>query len=87
LEAIITQKYIALNILNSNEAWAEFRRTTYPTISGTDPETTFLSTQSASSRADKLPVRYIYPQEESNLNKNTPVIKDAYSSPVFWDKD
>lgn len=87
LEAIITQKYLALNILNSNEAWAEFRRTGYPAISGTAPETTFLSVRSQSTRADKLPVRFIYPQEESDLNKNTPAIKDAYSNPIFWDKD
>jgi hypothetical protein len=87
LEAIITQKYISFNILNSNEAWAEFRRTGYPTISGTAPETTFLSVRSQSTRADKLPVRFIYPQEESDLNKNTPAIKDAYSNSIFWDKN
>src|ERR1044072_4837730 len=30
LEAIITQKYIALNMVNSDEAWNEYRRTHYP---------------------------------------------------------
>lgn len=87
LEAIITQKYIALNILGSNEAWNEFRRTAYPTISGTDPVTTFVSESSASPRADKLPIRLIYPQAEINLNTNAPQIKDAFSSPIFWDQN
>jgi hypothetical protein len=87
LEAIITQKYIASNILNSNEAWNEFRRTGYPAISGSGAEGTFVSIQSQSSRADKLPVRLIYPQSEYNLNANTPKILNAYSNPVFWDQD
>jgi hypothetical protein len=87
LEAIITQKYIAFNLLYSHEAWNEFRRTGYPKISGTDPVTTFLSVQSQSTRTDKLPIRLIYPLAEYNLNKNTPPVKDAYSSPVFWVKD
>jgi hypothetical protein len=87
LEAIITQKYLALNILGSNEAWNEFRRTAYPRISGTDPVTTFVSIQSASSRPDRLPVRLIYPQGELDLNANAPRIPDAYSNPIFWDRD
>jgi hypothetical protein len=89
LEAIITQKYIALNILNSNEAWNEFRRTTYPKIvSGTsDPIGTFVSIRTQSSRTDKLPVRLIYPQKEYDLNKHTPDITDAYSNLIFWDKN
>jgi hypothetical protein len=87
LEAIITQKYIAFNILYSHEAWNEFRRTGYPKISGADPVTTFLSVQSQSTRADKLPIRLIYPLAEYNLNKNTPPVADAYSNPVFWVKD
>jgi hypothetical protein len=87
LEAIITQKYIASNILFSHETWNEFRRTGYPRISGTSPTTTFLSILSQSTRADKLPVRLIYPQTEYNLNKNTPVLANAYSSPMFWVKD
>lgn len=87
LEAIITQKYIASNILNSNEAWNEFRRTGYPAVSGSAPRSTFVSILSQSTRADKLPVRLIYPQSEYNLNANTPKIEDAYSNPIFWDKD
>ncbi len=88
LEAIITQKYIALNIINAGEAWTEFRRTAYPKISGTNAETTFVSIRSGSTRADKLPCRLLYPQDEVNLNgANVPKIQDTYSSPIFWDKD
>lgn len=88
LEAIITQKYIALNIINAGEAWTEFRRTAYPKISGTNAETTFVSIRSGSTRADKLPCRLLYPQDEINLNgANVPKIQNTYSSPIFWDKD
>jgi hypothetical protein len=87
LEAIITQKYLALNIIGSHEAWTEFRRTTYPTISGTDSLTTFASTQSSSPRPDKLLIRQIYPQNEIDLNENAPLIRDGFSNPIFWDKD
>ncbi|MDR1553171.1 MAG: SusD/RagB family nutrient-binding outer membrane lipoprotein [Prevotellaceae bacterium] len=87
LEAIITQKYIAFNLLFSHEAWNEFRRTGYPAISGTAPTSTFVSVQSQSTRTDKLPVRLVYPQTEYNLNINTPTLANAYSNPVFWVKD
>jgi hypothetical protein len=87
LEAIITQKYIALNILNTNEAWNEFRRTEYPTVSGTDPTHSFVSIQSASTHHDGLPVRLVYPQTEINLNgPNVPDRRNPYSDLIFWDK-
>lgn len=85
LEAIITQKYIALNYIHGHEAWNEFRRTTYPKINGTAASTTFVSVKSQSARADKLPVRQIYPQAEYNLNVNVPTLQNAFSNPIFWD--
>ena len=85
LEAIITQKYIALNYIHGHEAWNEFRRTTYPKISGTGATTTFVSIRSQSTRTDKLPVRQIYPQAEYNLNANVPTLQNAFSNPIFWD--
>jgi hypothetical protein len=87
LEAIITQKYIALNYIHSHEAWSEFRRTTYPKISGTDAKTTFVSIRSQSTHSDKLPVRLLYPSAEINLNPNTPKLTNAFSDPIFWDKN
>ncbi len=87
LEAIITQKYIALNFIHSSESWFEFKRTGYPTIvnGSTVPTLSFASLNSESSRADKLPVRLIYPQNEFNLNPNTPKVTSAFQNPVFWD--
>ncbi len=87
LEAIITQKYIALNYIHSHEAWSEFRRTTYPKISGTDAKTTFVSIRSQSTHSDRLPVRLLYPSDEINLNPNTPKLTNAFSNPIFWDQN
>jgi hypothetical protein len=87
LEAIITQKYVALNFVDSYEGWTEFRRTTYPTIvnGSTSATASFASLQSASTRADKLTVRSLYPQNEYNLNANTPAGLSVFTSKVFWD--
>lgn len=87
LEAIITQKYIALNYIHGFEAWSEFRRTAYPAIvNGSSSATaTFASVVSVSTRADKLPVRLFYPQTEYNLSSNTPRGIDAFTTRIFWD--
>ena len=87
LEAIITQKYIALNFVDSYEAWTEFRRTTYPAIvnGSTSGTATFASLQSSSTRVDKLSVRSIYPQNEYNLNSNTPAGINVFTNKIFWD--
>jgi hypothetical protein len=87
LEAIITQKYIALNFVDSYEAWTEFRRTTYPKIvNGSGSATaTFASSQSSSTRVDRLAVRSIYPQNEYNLNSNTPAGINVFTNKIFWD--
>jgi len=87
LEAIITQKYIALNFVDSYEAWTEFRRTTYPKIVNGSASATanFASSQSSSTRVDKLAVRSIYPQNEYNLNSNTPAGINVFTNKIFWD--
>ena len=88
LEAIITQKYIALNMISNNEAFNDFRRTEFPSIvnGSLDPVATFASRQSVSTHADKLPTRVLYPQEEFNLNpSNVPQNINKFSSLIFWD--
>lgn len=85
LEAIITQKYIALNFVNGFEAWQEYKRTGYPAISGTGATTTFVSLQSSATTTDRLPVRNLYPTTEYNLNPNVPTGLSAYTSKIFWD--
>jgi len=86
LEAIITQKYIAFNMMFGHEAWNEYRRTGYPKISGTDKNTTFVSIVSESTAADKLPTRIQYPANEFKYNaKNVPTI-NIFSDKIFWAK-
>lgn len=85
LEAIITQKYIAFNMLFGHEAWNEYRRTGYPKIlAGTAKNDTFVSIVSESTAADKLPTRIQYPANEFKYNAaNVPAI-NKYSSKIFW---
>ncbi|MFL9485262.1 SusD/RagB family nutrient-binding outer membrane lipoprotein [Chitinophagaceae bacterium LWZ2-11] len=87
LEAIITQKYIALNMIHSHEAWNEYRRTGYPISDGSLSATTsFSSTQSTSGRSDKLPTRIQYPQSEFNYNQANVPIVNVLTDLIFWAK-
>lgn len=73
LEAIITQKYIAFNMLFGAEAFNEYRRTGYPrTLAPTrdNKKVSFASLQSQSSAPDKLPTRLQYPQSEFTYNRS-----------------
>jgi hypothetical protein len=88
LEAIITQKYIALNMIANDEAYNEFRRTQFPAIvnGSLDPLLTFASRQSVATSPDKIPSRVLYPQEEFNLNpSNVPQNVNKFTSKIFWD--
>ncbi|WP_339703962.1 SusD/RagB family nutrient-binding outer membrane lipoprotein [Algoriphagus aquimarinus] len=87
LEAIITQKYIALNFINGHESWADFRRTAYPKIvnGSSNPALSFASILSTSTRADELPVRYLYASSEFQLNPdNVPTGINQFTSLIFW---
>lgn len=87
VEAIITQKYIALNFIHSHEGWNEYRRTGYPTVSGTGATSTFASTASQSTRADRLPSRILYPGSEIAFNgANVPQGINSFTSLIFWAK-
>jgi hypothetical protein len=88
IEAIITQKYIALNMVNSDEAWNEYRRTHYPTLvntAGANGSQTFASMGSESTRPDRLPTRILYPASEGAYNStNLPKNISPFSSLIFW---
>lgn len=87
LEAIITQKYIAMNFIHSHEGWNEYRRTGYPVVEPGDGHSTFASPTSISTRADDLPTRILYPSSEVQYNSaNVPANIDPYSSLIFWAK-
>lgn len=66
LEAIITQKYIALNFIHSEEGYNEYRRTGYPiSVTGSsDPLKSFTSLKAS----DGLPDRVLYPAIEFQVN-------------------
>lgn len=90
LEAIITQKYIAANMLFGHESWNEYRRTGYPRNEGVPSEANkvvnFVSLTSEAPTSDKLPTRILYPNTEFNYNQlNVPTI-DKYTSKIFWAK-
>ena len=87
LQAIITQKYIALNFINSAEAWNEYRRTGWPYCSTltSDGTQSFASTLSQSTRPDHLPTRILYPASEYSYNTaNVPAGISPYTSLIFW---
>jgi len=87
LEAIITQKYIAENMVNSQEGYNEYRRTGYPTVVGSDPTSTFASIASQSSRPDRLPARILYPTSEIQYNPvNVPQGVTSTNTTIFWAK-
>jgi hypothetical protein len=87
IEAIITQKYIALTMIHSHEAWNEYRRTGYPRVTGTGATQTMASTVSVSTRPDRLPTRVLYPSTEFNTNaQNVPKDINKFQSLIFWAK-
>jgi len=87
-EAIITQKYIALNFIHGEEAWSEYRRTGYPVTSPlviNNPYGSMASTQSQATRPDHLPTRLPYPASEAATNaSNVPQGISIYTTTIFW---
>jgi hypothetical protein len=88
LEAIITQKWVALNFVNSDQSWNDYRRTAYPKLVSTPGATaiqTFASKVSESTRPDKLPTRILYPPTEGSYNSaNVPKGIVPFGSLIFW---
>jgi hypothetical protein len=80
MEAIITQKWAALNGINWVEAWTDYRRLGIPN----------LPISLAPTHVEPLiPVRYLYPQSEYNTNAvNTPSLpaNAQFTSKIFWNQ-
>ena len=77
-QKIIFQKYLANDGVAAIEAWDDYRRTGFPNIPA--------STQSTSSRADKLPTRLLYPLNETVTNTaNVPTGINQFTTLIFWD--
>jgi hypothetical protein len=87
LEAIITQKYIAMTMVTSDESYNEFRRTGYPaTAPGAAPALDIASNKSAvTERLDRLPTRVLYPSSEQSYNATNYVAIDHKVDLIFWD--
>ena len=78
LQKIATQKWIDFNCFQSNQAWAEYRRTKYPALNFT-PDITGNTTP---------PNRLLYPSEEASLNAtnyNAVKNQDNMTTKIFWD--
>jgi hypothetical protein len=86
LEAIITQKYIAMNMVTGDEAYNEYRRTGFPKSAPGAAAFNAASTLSVATTADRLPVRIQYPSSEYALNSsNVPAAVNNFTSKLFWD--
>lgn len=77
-EKILTQKWLHFNILQSRQAWAEYRRTRYPKL------TVPVSSQVG---FELPPKRLIYPTSEVAYNTSYAEIKakDTRDVKIFWD--
>lgn len=87
LRAIITQKYIAMNMITSDEAYNEFRRTGFPeTVPGGAPVFDIASNKSSiTDRFDRLPTRILYPSSEQSYNATNWRLIDPHVDLIFWD--
>ncbi len=88
LEAIITQKYIAVNMLNSDEGYNEFRRTGFPkTAKNGAPHMDIASNKSTiTETTSTLPTRIMYPASEASYNAaNYKNINYRGVDRIFWD--
>ncbi|KIO76461.1 hypothetical protein TH53_14545 [Pedobacter lusitanus] len=77
VNAIITQKYYALNGFQGFEAWTEYRRTGYPTF--------LVKSVASKLGGDRMPQRMLYPSSEGLSNSNFPGNLPLYT-PLWWAK-
>ncbi len=77
LEAIITQKYIALNGQDAIQSWFDYNRTGFPS--------NLPVSELVKEVYDDRPVRLMYPSTERSSNPdNVPTQPDAFSVKIFW---
>lgn len=78
LALIYDQKWLHFGFLQSDEAWAEYRRTGYPVL--TFPTETLIGYQTP-------PTRLVYPTVETAYNTNYSAVKakDTRTTLIFWD--
>ena len=76
IEAIITQKWIAMDGNQNNEAWIEWRRTGFPTF--------FTVSANSIIGPGRFPQRFFYPSVEVTRNANFPGQR-LIDTKVWWD--
>lgn len=75
LEAIITQKWIAVNGITAEQSWFDYSRTGFP-------KNLPISIQASTS---DRPVRLFYPSSELSANgANVPTQPNAFTAKIFW---
>lgn len=100
LYTIISQKWFALNGLNTLEVWTDYRRLGYnEVVSSSTASDRFVYGQGVGytpgpaisvapqNTATKIPVRYLYPQSEYNYNPANVSAQGAVDryTKIFWD--
>lgn len=89
IEAIVTQKYIAENMILGHEAWNDFRRTGYPrSVSNPqgNKDDSMVSLTSGSTTENRLPNRILYPETEFKYNSGNVKTINPNSDKIFWAK-
>jgi hypothetical protein len=78
LALIYIQKWVHFGFLQSDEAWAEYRRTKYPQLTFTTQTLVGYETP---------PTRLLYPSVETAYNTNYSSVKakDTRTTKIFWD--
>ncbi len=76
IEAIITQKWFAMNGWQTYEAWTEFRRTGFPS---------FLVLSANEDLDGRFPARLPYPETEANTNAKFPGHAADNAVKLWWD--
>lgn len=77
IQAIITQKWIAVNGITAEQSWFDYNRTGYPAG---------LPVSLQASTPDR-PVRLFYPSGETTSNgDNIPIQPNAFTEKIFWAK-
>ncbi len=87
LNLIIRQKWVALNSINSFEAWSDWRRFDYLHVNGAGPLGDVPLSISPNIDVPKIPYRLLYPTIELNTNKENVLAQGTINhqtSKIFW---
>jgi hypothetical protein len=100
LFTILSQKWFALNAINTLEVWTDYRRVPYSEVASSSVNDHFVYgagvgydpgppiSVSPQNTSTKIPVRLLYPQTEYNYNATNVGAEgtvDQFTSRIFWD--